>query len=198
MTFHPDDPRDDLELLDPAVEEELMLALRMATHPTELDARINEQLIAAAFEDPFAPPTDEEVAASERLRDALAGDPPSPDARLAAALAATSDPRELNDDHLEALVEQALSTERPRSNVIYVFFGGAIAITAAAAAALLFVSPVEPRAPAPADAFVSSRTTTNLFAERFKTEATTERMDRIATARQRDLRRNRYLAWGVK
>jgi hypothetical protein len=37
-----------------------------------------------------------------------------------------------------------------------------------------------------------------LFAERFETGETTARMDLIASARSRDLRNNRYTAWGVR
>ncbi len=193
MTQHDDH----LELLSGEAEEELMLALRMASTPTELDDRVNERLIAAAFEDPLAPPTEEELVASARLRDALDGGPSTPEARLAAALAATATPSDLDEQSAKRLVEEALANRPRHSNVIYVAFASAVAVTAAAAAALL-LAPAPPRTAPPAAAFVSSRSTTELFAEKFETNETSHRVDRIAEARQRDLRRNRYLAWGLK
>ena len=36
------------------------------------------------------------------------------------------------------------------------------------------------------------------FTERFDATTTTERIDRIAWARERDLRHNQYLAWRVR
>jgi hypothetical protein len=42
------------------------------------------------------------------------------------------------------------------------------------------------------------RSTVSLFSERFETEDTTARMDAIASARGRELRDNRYAAWGVR
>jgi hypothetical protein len=73
---------------------------------------------------------------------------------------------------------------------------------AAAAAALLFL-PTLSRSDAPAasaepSALVKPHSTAPLFAERFETGATTARMDLIASARGRDLRDNRYAAWGVR
>jgi hypothetical protein len=73
-------------------------------------------------------------------------------------------------------------------------------VVAAAAAIALFVSPLRqepsatPLGPAPA----RPRSTVDLFADGFETRTTSERMDAIASARARDLRDNRYSAWGVR
>ena len=58
--------------------------------------------------------------------------------------------------------------------------------------ALLLVAATAPRT------LHASRPTGELFAERFKTGSTTDRIDRIAAARAHDLRENRYTAWGVR
>jgi len=196
MTRH--DDRRDLSPLTGKADEELMLALRMASTPSELDDDVNERLIAAALEDPLAPPTDAELVASARLRAALDGGPSTQDSRLAQAFAAAARPTRLDAHDAQRLVEDALAPRRPRSNVIYVAFGSAVAVTAAAATLLLFLGPGRQHPTPPAAAFVSSRSTTDLFVEKFRTGETSLRIDRIAEARERDLRQNRYLAWGVK
>jgi hypothetical protein len=47
-------------------------------------------------------------------------------------------------------------------------------------------------------ALSTSRSSSALFREPFTLEGTTARVDRIAGERERELRQNRYLAWGVR
>jgi hypothetical protein len=92
---------------------------------------------------------------------------------------------------------------RPR--VIYVAFGAATALLAAAAALALVIgslssdeAPLSAQAPLAPAALSTSRSSAALFQEPFTLEGTTARMDRIANERERELRQNRYLAWGVR
>jgi len=198
MTRRPDDRRRAPAFLHVPTDEELMQAVRSAESPPELDLQVNERLIAAAFEDPVAPPTEEELRESAQLREALDGGKTTPDAELAGALAAAATPQTLERDRADELVERALAAPKRRSNVIYVAFAGVAAAAAVAAAAFVVLAPAEPRSAQPSVAFAASRTTTDLFGEKFKPGETTMRVDRIAASRERDLRSNLYLAWGVK
>jgi hypothetical protein len=190
------------QLLDPEVEQQLAEALRAAWSVSELDPRLNEQLIAAALDDPLALPTEEEVAESERLREALEGRTRHPNADLAVALRAASVPDELSRVAREKLEHEALP--RPsRSNVIYVAFAGATAVATLAAAAALLLGPLRPapttaQTAGPKPSLVLSRSAAPLFKSKFETAATSARIDRIALARARDLRENRFSAWGIR
>ena len=207
MTRLPDHPESvESERLDPRLEHELAEALRSAWLPAELDPRKNELLIELALEDPLAPPSPDELVESERLRRALDGEFEHPDGRLAAALRAAGAPAPLAAEAMDRLAERALAPRRS-GNVIFVAFGAlATAAVAAAAAAMLFISPAKdarvaaaPAASAaPQPELVPSRSTSAHFSEKFETADTSERVDRIALARARDLRNNRYTAWGVR
>ena len=198
MSQRTDNPTDN-DLLAPEQEEELVRALRAAWAPAELDPALNEMLIEAALEDPFAEPSEEEIAESERLRQALDGEGEHPDADLARALSLAHTPRELDKEHGGHLARQALTR---RSNVIYVVFGAAATLVAAAAAVLLFLFPAAksaaPTAMQPVEKLAVSRSTVSMFDKKFDTADTTARIDRIASARARDLRRNQYAMWGVR
>lgn len=205
-------------LLAPEVERELGEALRAAWAPSELDSKKNEALIALAIEDPLAPASDEEIAESERLRRALEGEGEHPLSDLARALAAASRPAALGKStaaRLEAELgadpprdqpaesERAPSSAARRGRVIYVMFGAAAATLALAASIALFVGPLR-EAPDSGDVaarmqdLALSRSTAAMFQEKFETGETTARVDRIATARERELRSNRYALWGVR
>jgi len=185
-------------LLFPEQEQELALALQAAWAPVELDAALNEMLIEAALEDPFAAASDEEVAESERLRQALDGKGEHPDAALARALALAHAPPGMAEEQNRDLARHAVAR---RSNVIYVAFGAAATLVAAAAAVLLFLFPAS-RSAAPTnprfEKIAVSRSTVPMFDKKFETADTTSRIDRIASTRARDLRRNRYAMWGVR
>jgi len=189
--------------LPPEEARELVTSLLAAARPGELDERVNERLLEQALGVPLAPPTEAELVESERLRRALETDAAHPDADVLRALRAAFT---VADD---AAVERALTAaERAgpgaaatRSNVVLAWFGAASVVVAAAAAIALFIagkSPAEAPTARPSDELVRARSTTDLFAEPFETSGTTARMDRIADARGRDLRANRYAAWGVK
>jgi hypothetical protein len=196
----------ELALLPEEQEEELARALRAAFAPSEVDAAVNEALIAAALEDPLAPPTEEEIAQSERLRRALEGHADHPSADLARALRAAAAPRELSARAAHRLVLASVrATPRARrGKVIYVSFGAtAAAIATLAASWLMLVRPALDGARAGAGRtaagdLVVSRSTAAMFSEKFETAGTTSRVDRIATSRARDLRSNRYALWGVR
>ena len=195
-----------LPLLPEEQEEELARALRAAWAPGELDAAVNEALIAAALEDPLAPPTEEEALASERLRRALEGHGHDPSADLAHALRAAAAPRILRAEVAERIAERSLAvtSRATRGNVIYVSFGAAAAAIAALAASwFVLVRPALDSGAAmdmqaAARDLAVSRSTAGLFSEKFETAGTTSRVDRIATHRARDLRSNRYALWGVR
>lgn len=194
--------RDDdlLELLAPEVEEELASALRSAWSPAPLDAALNEALIAQALEDPLAEPTEEELVESERLRQALEGQGSHPNADLARALALAAAPAPLPHPTADAIAQRALAAKAEKSNLVYVVFGSAAAALALAASILLFVSGGHsPQSVARAARdLAQSRSTAPLFHEKFDAADTTARIDRIALARARDLRSNRYALWGVR
>lgn len=182
------------EPLEPGAEAALAAALRAAYAPSELDPARHAEILRAALEDPFAPASEAELRESERLRQALeSGDEAHPDAALARALAAAQNPAEFSRASAERV---AARTTSRRPNVVYVTFG-ALALAAAAAFALVVARPsVNP--PEPSAALVPSRTTEALFHEAFVTGAASERIDRIASARERDARENRYALWGVR
>jgi hypothetical protein len=193
------------QLLAPDVEQQLAEALRAAWAPTELDPRLNEQLVAAALEDPLAPPSTQELVESQRLRDALEGRGGHPDADLARALQAASGRAQLGRKAADKLVDQTLR-RRPESNVIYVAFGVASGVAAVAAALALLLTPAEPgpgTAARPAhrgsdSSLALSRSTAPLFKAKFELSRASARVDRIALARARDLRHNRFAGWGVE
>jgi hypothetical protein len=155
------------------------------------------------LDDPDAPPSEDELAASARLRDALAAAEAGravdhPDLELAGALRAAVDPRPLDDLSHRRLLDRAV----PRRRVAAFFVGSGL--VAAAASVLLAVNVTTRSAsPPPAAAVVSpmapSRSSEELFAGPFPKEGeTSQRIDAIAASRARDLRNNRWARWGVR
>jgi hypothetical protein len=186
--------------LPPAEAERWLEALAAALRPTELDPSVNERLVELALEDPLAPASEQELIESARLRDALDQGGEHEDAATLAALRAAFD-ADAKPPEVERALTAALGPERkPRSNVVFAVFGAASAALAAAAVFALFVSSSARDAapPAVATELAHPRSTAPLFSERFETEGTTARMDVIAGARSRELRDNRYAAWGVR
>jgi hypothetical protein len=205
MSLPPPDSRNDAQWLDPKAERELAEALRSAYAPAHLDPALEDRLIEAALEDPLAPPTAEEVAESQRLRAALEGRGEHPDAALAEALRTAGAPPVLRDATAERMLTEAMDRSQP-SNVIYVAFGAVATVAAAAAALALVFSPAEPRpsaalrstAAAPEQSLAVSRSSATLFTSKFKVGRSTARVDRIASVRSRELRKNRFVSWGVR
>jgi len=155
--------------------------------------------------DPDAPATDEELAASAKLRDALE-DPSrrSDDAELARAMSSAWSPRDLSAEAHRTLVDEALArhdVRRLRRGVVIRVSFGASAVLALAAAVLLYVrSDRQPRETVHMVAAVAfSRSTQTLFPDRFApTGGESARIDRIAMARAADLRDNEFAKWGVR
>jgi hypothetical protein len=199
-------------LLAPAQLSQLLEALEAALRPAELDSATNERLIEMALEDPFAPAREEELAESERLRDALERGAPHEAVATLAVLRAAFEASDASEPLIESTVNQAVqealgSVPAPaslppkrRGSVVFAVFGATSAALAAAAVLLLFVGTASRSAPEPSAAasLTKPRSTAPLFSERFDTEGTTARMDAIASARSRDLRDNRYASWGVR
>jgi hypothetical protein len=196
-------PADEPEELAAAEAARWLEALRAAVRPDALTPAEHERLLELALEDPFAPPSEEELVESARLREALANeDTAHADVALLAALRAPF----AKEDGQAAARERPESApraepEKPRRNVIYATFGGAGIVLAAAAALALTFGTVSresaPSASAPLPSLVKPRSTAPMFAGHFDSN-TTARMDMIASARERDLRDNRYAAWGVR
>jgi hypothetical protein len=156
------------------------------------------------FDDPDAPPSEEETAQAEELRKDL-DDPrrESQLAELARTVSAAWEPRDLSQEEHRLLVQQAVSRPVPRSRgarVIRVSFGAA-AMLALAASILLVLRGGQPGphgSPVPLSLAVS-RSTQELFEEQFPpTGGETRRIDRIAMARATDLRDNEFARWGVR
>jgi hypothetical protein len=169
--------------------------------------------------DPDAPPSEEELAAANKLRDELERPAPAKvgadsDAELAQALSSAWSPRPLGPDDHSALLDRALAGHAERRRrarvVVRVSFGaGALAVLAAGFALAvgdLSRSPesasavrVERTEPTAGAALVSTRSTQPLFSEPFaRAGGETARVDRIAMARAADLRENEFARWGVR
>lgn len=151
-------------------------------------------------DDPEAPPSDEELRAASALREALDARRDGPrEAELARSLRAAHAPTELDRAAHERILAAALPPQR--SNVLRVAFGGGVAaVLAAAAAALVLVRDVsKTEAPSATAALVQRRSAQDLFDDPFPREGGgSARVDRIATARGRDLRANQFAKWGVR
>ena len=152
-------------------------------------------------DDPEAPPSDEELRAAGALREALDARRDGPrEAELARSLRAAHAPTELDGAAHERILAAALRT-KTRSNVVRVAFGGGVAaMLAAAAAALVLVQGAPKReAPSATAELVQRRSAQDLFDDPFPREGGgSARVDRIATARGRDLRANQFAKWGVR
>ena len=149
-------------------------------------------------DDDFAPPSEEEIRESERLREALEAGSENEDAELLRAVKSSASPAPLASSDLEARVERALvsfdARKRRGGVVIRVAFGASLLV--AAAAVILFFVWREPVRPAPEMA--RARSTQPLFDGRFDLQGgESARIDRIVVARADDLRENRFARWGV-
>ncbi len=151
--------------------------------------------------DPDAPPTEEEIRDSERLRDALEKNSAHEGAELLRAVKSAAAPRALDEHALESAVSRGLAgfdaRKKRNATVIRVVFGVAAMVAVAAALLVIFGRPIsQPEARAPE--LVKARSTQTLFTERFETHGgESARIDRIALARAADLRENQFAKWGV-
>jgi hypothetical protein len=156
--------------------------------------------------DPDAPPSEEELAEANKLREALE-DPSSThdDAGLARALSAAWSPADLRPDDHRAIVDRALARRAARRRrarlVTRVSFGAGALVALAAGVALVAgnLSTPSPPTRAASVALVPTRSSQALFPEPFAISGgETARVDRIAMAREADLRDNEYARWGVR
>lgn len=204
-----------------ALGAQLIAAIR----PTDLSDEVHELILARALglaapavagADEVTPaPSALETAAATRLRDALAGELLADDgaaetelASLADALKNAHEPRGIPDIRSEALLRPALRMPSRRANR-FASVVGALAVAAGIFGLWLVNRPPPPGEAAQLPAaeagaellpgMAPSRSTTNLFApEDFpQTGGESSRIDTIARARQADLRKNRFVSWGV-
>lgn len=214
------DERDRAEARRDAVEEgadDLVQALVASSRPRDIDAALHERILAKALgvdgseEEPE--PTAGERADATMLRRLLDGDATDLDDRLGPlvslflALKNAYAPRALDDVSGERILRPALAAAslRTRRAAVVIAFSAAIAV-AAGVAALFFRDPgggggqsAQPSA-ALMPGMVEARSTEELFGpDDFAqgAEQTTERIDRISSSREADLRNNRFVAWGV-
>ncbi|HEY1958944.1 MAG TPA: hypothetical protein VGH28_25200 [Polyangiaceae bacterium] len=147
-------------------------------------------------DDDFAPPSEEEIRESERLREALE-DPAkeSADADLLRAVQSAAKPKAIAKEALDQAVDRAVASSR-RGVVVRVAFGASL-LVAAAAVILLFVWRGRPQPEAPS--LARARSTQQLFQGHFDLEGgESARIDRIVVARADDLRENHFARWGVR
>ncbi len=205
--------------LDPEVHEELLRlaldasdngaleeALAAAWRPTDLSEAVHEALLSAALDDPMAEPSREERRAASELRDALANRTDHPDVALAEALRSAAAPQPVSElvsaRAARAAIDSGSATSAgggKRSRVVVAFIGSALAAAAAFAIAVNIPRGPTPTGPTAAQPdLAQARSASELFSQKFERHQTSSRVDRIARARARDLRANRYAAWGVK
>jgi len=219
----PIEPSDDAPSLTSAEEAALTEAIVCAFRPAELDPDVNEALIESCLEDPLRAATEEERVESERFRRALEGHGQHPDLDLVRGLLEAHGPGRAESGSLAGANERALEralgaasqtaatpSKRGQGNVVFVSFGVLTALAAAAAVLLVVFFPSAERGPtaavpagvpaaarAPAPRLTQSRSSEALFDAKFERDHTTERVDRIASVRARELRQNRFQQWGV-
>jgi hypothetical protein len=192
----------------------LAASLHAAYRPAELAADDLEAILARSLGEEDAPPTRLEREAAARLRASLEGGGElEGEAAIFGELRAAHRPPALSPARNEALLARALASAgrtpasisplRRALPATMAALTGALAL--AAGFALLvqtrsFAPPPMATAPAAPAALILSRSTDDLFdpAEKFEVGRTSARIDRIASARSSDLRRNRFAAWGVQ
>ncbi len=201
----------------------LAAALRSAYRPEPLEDVDHDALLARALGDEGAPPTAAERRDAERLAGELeamkgrrvAPEPLSEPAEIAAALRAAWAPRSIEPLRNEALIAKALATApSKRRRALPVTMAALSSLAAVAAGVALFFGQAKqpeqsaPTAAAPTAAgperaqaaLIRARSTSDLFDPETpfpRSGGTSERMDRIVSARSADLRANRFAAWGV-
>lgn len=202
----PDEPRipassgDENDAPLSAPEEQRWLeALRAAWAPAPLSEARHEQILNEALQDPFAEASPQEQREAEALRLALERGGEHEHAVLARALGHALGSPGPEASVPERALKKALEQPKTRSNVILVAFGVAASGLSLAASVLLVVGTAERRAPTLArEEFAPSRSLSPLLNADAARLTASERMDRVASVRARELRENRYAAWGVR
>jgi hypothetical protein len=206
--------RDALDLGD----EPLAEALRAAASPGHLDEGDLDAILARAMGDEDAPPTRAEALAADRLRAALDGAARelSGDHAIVAELRAASRPGAIDPAVNDRLIEAALDRAAPRAAVIPlarrmrprriapITMAALAGVAALAASIALFLGRPDvapPSAARLAPELIRARSAQDLFdaATPFpRSGEESARIDRIASSRAADLRKNRFAKWGVK
>ncbi|MFC1641753.1 hypothetical protein ACFL5O_03550 [Myxococcota bacterium] len=182
-------------------------ALHAAWSPQNLEPSRHAEILAQATENPGSLPSPSERRRASQLACSLehpavqfGGDSSglSP-VDLVGALRAGYDPSPVGDVDHRSLVAASFRRSA-RHRVVRRALGGTAATLAAAAIATLLLQihgpTVQPASgPSPA---VTSRSAAHLFGSEFGVRGTTQRMDRLAQARARELRKNRFAIWGIE
>jgi hypothetical protein len=188
-------------------EEPAADLLRAAFSPGALGEADLDAIVARALGDESAATTAEREGA-DRLRAELEGAAPRQLSAPLHALRLAAKPTEIAPERNEALIAAAFRRARGRMAVVRriapVTMAALAGVAALAAGVALFVG--KPPAPsegagAPTAALIRARSAEDLFdpATPFpRSGEESARIDRIAGARARDLRRNRFTAWGVR
>ena len=154
--------------------------------------------------DELTPPTAEELEQARALREALEGNGDHPDAELCRALKAAYDPHEIDPRVHEWLVKKAVYRAQPKSHAKVVALIATGTVLALAASVALVISSGRwstggGHGSLATASLVRSRSTQPLFDAPFARHGgSSERMDRIANARSKDFRANRFERMGVK
>ena len=196
--------------IDAHERDALFDALSAAYVPQTLDQNRHRQIIdralglathqdAAGSVDPLALPSAEELAAAAKLRDNFDSN------QLVLSLRSAHLPRPPRSNVETTLRQSAIEKKTqpvgPRPRRLTRPMWGLFA--AAAAAALWFVAQSnsivqQARYSRPTtETLVLSRSTESLFAKPFAQSTNSERIDKIALVRSRELRNNRYAIWGL-
>jgi hypothetical protein len=197
----------------------LAASLQAAYRPARLADDDLDAILARALGDGDAPPTRLESEAAARLRAELdRGGDLEGEAALLGDLRAAHRPAALSPDRNEELIAGALASARRAPTSLSRFrralpatmaaLTGVVALAAGFALLLQTRDFAPPQAMTPSRAEVAvapaalirSRSTDDLFdpAQKFEIRGSSARIDRIASARSSDLRRNRFAAWGVR
>src|SRR5689334_19616089 len=204
----PNDPRGSLNPPDEqdaqlGAEEEArwVTALQAACSPAPIPEARHEQILREALEDPLAEASDEELREAEALRLALEQGGDHEHARLARALGHALGASPAEAHAAERALQKALEKPPARANVVWVAFGVAATGLALAASVVLVIGGAQRGAPTSATALAHgelapSRSLAPLLNSDAEQLSASERMDRIASVRARELRQNRYAAWG--
>lgn len=197
----------DAKLIGAQERDSLLDSIASAASPEGIDPGRHAQLLEAALnpagnvdqllDDPLTPPSTDEIIAAAATRKNLEAEP------LVLLLRAAHAPSELSPASAQSVLNAALAklTFPKRQHPRVSTFWGLLAV--AAAAVLWVANATEPSVEGLAPAgrsqleFAQSRTTGSLFSNARERSTASERIDRIAQVRQKDLRRNRYLLWGL-
>ncbi len=196
--------------IDAHERDRLIAALAAVQLPQAIDARRHRQILeralgglpeqgSAAYDDPFAPPSAEELSAAESLREHFDSDPLVQSLRSAQRPFTPSS--ELEFAARETVLARLRKSPTRRARRLAPSAWGMFAAAAAAALWLVVKSngvvDGSLSAQSHSKSLAVSRSTDSLFAKPFASSSNSERIDRIAQARSRELRDNRYTIWGL-